>query len=103
MDIDRLTAQLTTVTPHVYELAAPAGVAEYVAWHRYGSGTLIGDDGVQVATDRLQLDIIWQQDKTLPKKIKETLSSLSIPWFEADYGYDDDWTAMRCILQIEVV
>ena len=99
-----LEAALKTLTPDVYELAAPPGKTEYIAWHRYGSATLIGDDGVRLHVPRVQLDIIWQEKSSdFPDQIKELLSSLSLPWIEADYGYDDEWCGMRCILQVELV
>lgn len=103
MTTAELETALKTLTPNVYELAAPAGKTEYVVWHRYGSATLIGDDGVRLDVARVQLDIIWQSmSDAFPDQIKEMLSSLSLPWFEADYGYDDEWSGMRCILQVEV-
>lgn len=98
-----LETALKTLTPHVYHLAAPAGKTEYIAWHRYGSAALIGDDGVRLHVPKVQLDIIWQaKSDAFPDQIKELLSSLSLPWFEAYYGYDDEWSGMRCILQVEV-
>ena len=35
----------------------------------------------------------------LADKAKELLVELGIVWFEAGYGYDDDWAAIRCVLQ----
>lgn len=90
-------------TDHVYHLSAPAGVSEYVVWHGYGHNQLIGDDGVRLETLKIQLDIIWQdKGSDFPDKIKEALTDLCLPYFEADYGYDDAWASMRCILQTEL-
>lgn len=104
MTTQDLENALKTVCAHVYQTAAPAGTRSYIVWNRYGSTTLIGDDGVRLSVPKVQLDIIWQDaSDAFPDQIKELLSSHSLPWYEADYGYDDEWGGMRCILQVEVV
>ena len=94
---------LKLVTPEVYHLQAPTGVNEYVVWHGYGHNGIVGDDGVRLELLKVQLDVLWQDlESTFLESIKETLSTFDIAYFEAEYGYDEDWNAMRCILQLEI-
>lgn len=103
MTTSQLEEHLKTVSPAVYGTLAPEGATEYVLWHLYGSHTLVGNDTVILSLSKLQLDIIWQADAELCDRVKELLSDLSLPWEEIDYGYDDEWASMRCILQLELV
>lgn len=103
MNLNDFEKHLQTVSPAVYRDKAPDGAVEYVLYHRYGSHTLVADDAVRLSLPKLQLDIIWQTDQELPDRVKELLSDLSLPWEEIDYGYDDVWASMRCILQLELV
>lgn len=103
MTTSQLEEHLKTVSPAVYGTLAPEGATEYVLWHRYGSHNLVANDTVILSLSKLQLDIIWQADAELCDRVKELLSDLSLPWEEIDYGYDDEWASMRCILQLELV
>ena len=94
---------LRRVTDKVFHLQAPASEPEYIVWHGYGHNSLIGDDGVRVELLKVQLDIIWQNAESgFLERIKGVLSEFEIPYFEVEYGYDDEWAAMRCILQTEL-
>lgn len=94
---------LRLATDKVFHLQAPAEEREYVVWHAYGHNGLIGDDGVRVELLKIQLDVIWQKEPSeLLDKIKSVLSQFELPYFEAEYGYDDAWASMRCILQLEL-
>lgn len=100
MTLDDLKTQLLSVCPEVHHLAAPEGVDEYIVYHRYSEVPAIGDDAVCLSIPMVQLDIITQDpDAELADKAKELLVELGIVWFEAGYGYDDDWAAIRCVLQ----
>ena len=103
MKLKQLEEHLQAVSPAVYRDKAPEGATEYVLYHRYSSNVVIGDDSVCVAVPRVQLDIIWQTDEELPDRVKELMCNLRLPWEEMDYGYDDEWASMRCILQLELV
>lgn len=87
----------------IYELVAPNGLSEYAVWHSYGPASLIGDDRVQLEVPRVQIDVIWQTDDQLLITVKEALFDMAIPYVVVDYGLDDAWQAMRCILQLEVL
>lgn len=94
---------LKLVTPEVYHLQAPTGINECVVWHGYGHKNLVGDDGVRLELLKVQLDVLWQdEDSGFLESIKETLSTFDLAYSEVEYGYDDDWAAMRCILQLEL-
>ena len=103
MTTKELEQILRRATNEVYHLQAPTGVQEYVAWHKYGHSSLVGDDGVRVQLPKIQLDVIWTDESSeFLDNIKGVLSEFELPYFEADYGYDDVWGAMRCILQLEL-
>lgn len=94
---------LRQVTDKVFHLQAPTGLPEYVVWHGYGHNSVIGDDGVRVELLKVQLDVIWQNPGSdFLERIKGVLSEFELPFFEAEYGYDDAWMSMRCILQAEL-
>lgn len=94
---------LRLVTDKVFRMQAPNNEPEYVVWHGYGHNSLVGDDGVRVELLKVQLDVIWQDnDSDFLGRIKGVLSDFALPYFEAEYGYDDEWMAMRCILQLEL-
>ena len=94
---------LKLATDKVFHLQAPTGEREYVVWHAYGHNSLVGDDGVRIELLKIQLDVIWQKEPSdFLDKIKSVLSQFELPYFEAEYGYDDAWGSMRCILQLEV-
>lgn len=104
MSLDVFKSTLEAAAPGlVYENAAPKGMLEYAVWHRYGSSRLLGDDRVQLEAERVQIDVLWQSDSQLLQTVKDVLTDLALPWVEVDYGYDDQWQSMRCILQLEVL
>lgn len=103
MTIKEFTQALKTVTTQVFHLQAPVGVPEYVVWHRYGHNPLVGDNGVRLEMPKIQLDVIWQDEASdFCDRIKGVLSEYELPYFEVEYGYDDAWGSMRCILQLEL-
>ena len=104
MSIEAFKELIELVFPgKVFELAAPKGMREYAVWHEYAPRTLGGDNAVQLEVSRVQIDVIWQQDKTLLKSIKKTLSDNGLFYEVVEHGFDDEWQSMRCILQLEVL
>ena len=103
MTVPELNTTLNAALPgKVFELAAPQGVKEYAVWHQYGAQLLAGDDTVQLESPRIQIDVIWQNDKSLLHTVKAVLSACGQAYEIISYGYDDEWASMRCILQLEV-
>lgn len=104
MNVSKLNTILESHLPgKVFELAAPQGVKEYVVWHEYGSNLLVGDDVVQAEVPKIQIDVIWQEDRTIFSAVKAALTEAGQPYDLISIGYDDDWAAMRAVLQLEVV
>ena len=104
MSIEEFGRLLDLAIPgKVFELAAPKGMTEYAVWHEYAPRTLGGDNAVQLEVSRVQIDVIWQKDKSLLKSIKQALSDNGLFYEIVEHGYDDEWQAMRCILQLEVL
>ncbi|MBQ9685053.1 MAG: hypothetical protein IJV41_00705 [Oscillospiraceae bacterium] len=105
MTVSTLDTALRAAAPgKIFELAAPEGATEYAVWHEYAPRTLTGDDAVQLEAPRVQIDVIWQRrGSTLLRTVKDTLTALELPYEVISHGYDDAWSAMRCILQLEVV
>lgn len=104
MNLDNFNDLLSgALTAPVYRDAAPAGIPEFVVWSRYGSATAIGDGRVCLELPLVQVDVVTQsEDSALADQVKELLSSAGLAWFEAGCGYDDEWTANRCTLQLTV-
>ena len=87
-----------------YELKAPERANSYVVGHSFAPRTLNGDDCSLVRIDRVQLDIVWPESS--PGFYDRVCNVLDKLWqiYETEvYGYDDDFRAMRAILQMEVV
>lgn len=104
MQISEFEANIQAAAPgKVFPLVAPNGLSEYVVWHEYAPRTLTGDDSVELEAPRVQIDVVWQKDRQLLTDIKAALSAMSLPYVVVDYGYDDQWQGMRCILQLEVL
>lgn len=103
MTVSELNTALKAALPgKVFELAAPQGTEEYAVWHQYGAQLLIGDDTVQMAAPKVQIDVIWQADKSLLSVVCDVLTQCGQAYELISYGYDDEWASMRCILQLEV-
>ena len=98
----QLKAALEAICDAVYELEAPAGATRFVVISCYGADTLIADDAVQMEALKVQIDVCWQSDgDALLSDVKTALSGLYIPYSVQDVAYDDDYMAMRAILQCE--
>lgn len=88
----------------VYTLAAPKGIHRYVRWHRYGAGSVIGDDRNQIDSPRVQIDIHTQSvSDTLVEDICAALRMMGLPYFIVSEGYDDEYANLRTILQLVVI
>lgn len=104
MTYSNLKAALDTICDTVYELEASAGAKRFVVISCYGADTIIADDAVQMEVLKVQLDICWQDaSDTLLSDVKASLSGMYIPYSVQDVSYDDDYMAMRAILQCEVL
>lgn len=104
MKYSDLIAALKAVIDPVYELEAPKGATRFVVVSRYGASTVFADDAVQMELTKVQLDVCWQDESDLLSSIvKSALSALYIPYSVQERYYDDDYMAMREILQCEVM
>ena len=104
MTLQSLDSILKAVCTDSYHLAAPAGLNRYVVWHEYGLQPVPGDDSVQVRIPRVQIDILWQElTDTLAEDVMAALDLWCQSYEVTDYGYDDEYAAMRCILQLVVI
>lgn len=101
LDLDKL---LKAVCKDTYYVGAPRGLNRYIVWHQYEPETVLGSDTVQVRIPRVQIDILWQDlTDDLPERTMSALELMNLAYEIADFGYDDEYAAMRCILQTEVV
>ena len=105
MTLDKLITLLQTVCPETYELAAPPGVKRCIVAHTYPGASLYGDDQNLFDIQKVQLDILTQDKAdTLPLSVCELLRAWCIPYsLEACNSYDDDWAALRTIVQLELI
>ncbi|MBO7252508.1 MAG: hypothetical protein J6V25_07765 [Oscillospiraceae bacterium] len=88
----------------VFELAGPKGSHRYVCWHRYGAGSIHGDNRNQLNAPRVQIDIHTQSlSDTLVEDVCAALWMMDLPYFIVSEGYDDDYADLRTILQLVVV
>lgn len=103
MRLHEFEARLKQLCPRTYELAAPPKETRYIVWSHYGYETVRGDNGIVAHYPRVQLDIITQSaSDPLPEAVMDLLEAMELPWEPIDRGYDDDFAAMRCILQLVV-
>lgn len=105
MTYSDLKTLLEQVCSQTYELEAPKGETRFVVISSYGARALYADDAVRMEVLRVQLDICWQEPAdTLLADIKTALTEAYIPYSVEDPGsYDDDYMAIRAILQLEVL
>lgn len=104
MTLQAFEAKLKEVCPETFAMPAPKGKHRFVAWHRYGRSSIFGDDRNQVDAPKVQLDIatnIWND--TLADDIMAALWTMDLPYEVVSEGYDDEYAAMRTILQLVVV
>jgi len=107
MTCTELETALKTVTAEVYNLAAPAGLTEYIVWAVYGYTLVIGDDAVQVRIPRVQVDAYTQaadaaDDGGFFDQVMGVLDGLGLVYTVEDTGYDPDAATMRLIIQTDV-
>ena len=62
----------------VYELAGPKGIHRYVCWHRYGAGSVVGDNRNQIDAPRVQA-ILRRQVDQLVRMVEEIGLPLGVP------------------------
>lgn len=88
----------------VYELAAPSNVNRFAVWHCYGASSVIGDNRNQVDARKVQIDIITKSSlDPLVDDICAALWLMDLPYSVQSEGYDDDYKALRTILQLVVI
>lgn len=105
MTLEKLIALLQTVCPETYELAAPQGVKRCIVAHTYPGASLYGNDQNLFDIEKVQLDILTQDKAdTLLLDVCELLHAWCITYtLEAIHEYDDDWNALRSIVQLELI
>lgn len=105
MTLQQFEAGLKAAAPGlVYELAAPKGIHRYVCWHRYGAGSVVGDNRNQIDAPRVQIDIHTQSvSDTLVDDVCAALWMMDLPYFIVSEGYDDEYADLRTILQLVVI
>lgn len=106
MNLEKLIELLKTICPETYELAAPQGATRCIVAHTYSNGrSIYGDDRNLFDIVKVQLDILTQDNAdTLPLDVCELLSSWCITYTLEEIGsFDDDWNALRTILQLELI
>lgn len=104
MTLQEFEAGLKTAASEVYPIAAPQGAQRFVCWHRYGRSSVFGDDRNQLDAPKVQIDIVTNvQDDTLVDDVCAALWMMDLPYSVESEGYDDDYAAMRTILQLVVI
>lgn len=105
MTLEKLIALLQTVCPETYELAAPQGVKRCIVAHTYPGASLYGNDQNFFDIEKVQLDILTQKNSdTLLLDVCELLRAWCITYtLETINEYDDDWNALRSIVQLELI
>ena len=105
MTLQEFSAGLKAAAPGlVYELAGPKGSHRYVCWHRYGGGSMYGDNRNQIDAPKVQIDIHTQSTSdTLVEDVCAALWMMDLPYSIESEGYDDDYADLRTILQLVVI
>ena len=106
MTLEKLIDLLKTVCPETYELQAPQGVTRYIVAHKYTNGrSLYGNDQNLFDFERVQLDILTQSRlDTLPLDVCELLRTWCITYSLVETtAYDEDFAALRTIVQLELI
>lgn len=103
MTLQELENALKAVCPATYELAAPKGALRYIVWHRYFWHFIEGDDSKQLRVPKIQLDIISQTNgDPIFDDVLDTLDELQQNYDIIEYGYDQEYAAIRMIVQLVV-
>ena len=104
MTLLEFDAKLKETFADTYEMPAPKGKQRYVTWHRYGRGSVHGDDRNQVDAPKVQIDIVTNiPDDTLVDDICAALWLMDLSYSVESEAYDDEYTAYRTILQLVVI
>lgn len=104
MTSQELEGRLRHLCPQTYQLAAPRDATRYIVIHEYGRDGVSGSDTTALTLPKVQLDIITQNlTDPLPEDVGALLEALCLPYEVIDVGYDDEYAAMRCIIQLVVV
>lgn len=106
MTLEKLIALLQTVCPEAYAHVAPQGIKRCIVAHTYSNGrSFYGDDQNLFDIVKAQLDILTQdKNDTLPLDVCELLRTWCITYTLEEFGaYDDDWAALRTIVQLELI
>lgn len=104
MTLPELEMLLKSVCPNTYELAAPPGISEYIVWQQYGVRSVAGDNSFYVDAPEVQLDLITQNPpRALQKALFAALRAARQPYSVVSVGYDDEYAAYRCIIEMVVI
>ena len=104
MTLQEFEASLKEAVPETYPLQAPSGKTRYVAWHTYDASSIRGDDRNQLDAPKVQLDIVYQSTQdTIVDDVLAAMWLMDLPYEIISEGYDQDYAAMRAILQLVVI
>lgn len=104
MTVQQFEAGLKQACQETYEIAAPKGAQRFVSWHRYGRFPVLGDDRNQVDLPKVQIDIVTNNPTdTLVDDVCAALWLMDLPYSVVSEGYDDEYSALRTILQLVVI
>lgn len=104
MTLQSLETYLQQICPQTYRLAAPRDATRYIVINEYGRSGVSGSDTTALTLPKVQLDIVTQDlIDTLPDDVAAVLETLYLPYEVISTGYDDEYGAMRCILQLVLV
>ena len=99
-----LETRLKHLCPQTYRLAAPRDVSRYIVINEYGRDGVSGSDTTALTLPKVQLDIITQNlTDPLPEDVGALLEALYLPYEVIENRYDDEFAAMRCIIQLVVI
>lgn len=104
MTLKEFESGLKELGVDVYEGAAPQEAERFIVWQDYSSANAFADGVVLLSIPIVQLDIITPAgiSDDLHLQVKNRLCEMGLAWEEIERGYDDEWMAMRCILQLAV-
>lgn len=104
MTVQQFEAGLKQACPETYQIAAPKGAQRFVCWHRYGRFPVSGDNRNQVDIPKVQIDIVTQNPTdTLVDDVCAALWQMDLPYSVVSEAYDDEYAAIRTILQLVVI
>ena len=104
MKLQDLDLMLKTICPQTYENKAPAGVSRFIVGHRYGTQSTCGDDRNLLDLPKIQIDILVHTTQDdLVDDVCSALGKMGLTYSIQDLNlYDEDYNALRTVLQLVV-